>query len=209
MSRCIIVGGAPLEDYEYIRKQVTEDDFVIYCDSGLKHLEKLGVSPDLIIGDFDSHENPDMDVETIVLPTAKDDTDTAYAASEAIRRGFRDILLVGVTGGREDHTLVNMYLLFKCEKYGIKACIIDDYSEMEVLSPGKTAYIEDSCLYFSLINMTGTAQGITIRNAKFNLENAKIEIENQYATSNEVLPGKTAEVSILEGRVLLMKVRRE
>lgn len=209
MNRCVIVGGANLEDYDYIRRQVTEEDFIIYCDSGLKHLEKLGVSPDLIIGDFDSHENPHMEVETIVLPTVKDDTDTAYAAGEAIKRGFRDILLVGVTGGREDHTLVNMYLLFKFDRYGIKACIIDDYSEMEVLSPGRKAYIEDSYLYFSLVNMTGIAQGITVKNAKFNLRNAEIESENQYATSNEVLPGKVAEVSIREGRVLLMKVRRE
>lgn len=205
----MIVGGAPISDYEYIRERVKEDDFIIYCDSGLKHREKLGVTPDLIVGDFDSYENPHLDVETIVLPRKKDDTDTAYAAGEAIKRGCRDIVLVGVTGGREDHTLVNMFLLFKFDTYGIKACIIDDYAEMEVLSPGRTAKIEDTYLYFSLVNMTGIAQGITVKNAKFPLSNAEIESENQYATSNEVLPGKTAEVSIREGRLLLLKVRRE
>jgi thiamine pyrophosphokinase len=188
---------------------VNKEDFFIYCDSGLKHKEKLGVSPNLIIGDFDSHSNPYLDIETIVLPVMKDDTDTAYAAKEAIRRGFRDIILCGVTGGRQDHTLVNIFLLFKFDSYGIKARIIDDYAEMEVLSPGRTVLIEDCYLYFSLVNMTGIARGITIKNAKYNLSNAKIESENQYATGNEVLPGKTAEVSIEEGRVLLLKVRRE
>jgi len=209
MKRCIIIGGAPICDYEYIRERVNKEDFFIYCDSGLKHMEKLGVSPNLIIGDFDSHSNPYLDIETIVLPVMKDDTDTAYAAKEAIKRGFRDIILCGVTGGRQDHTLVNIFLLFRFDSYGIKARIIDDYAEMEVLSPGSTALIEDCYPYFSLVNMTGIAQGITIKNAKYNLSNAKIESENQYATGNEVLPGKTAEVSIREGKVLLLKVRRE
>lgn len=209
MKRCMIIGGAPIYDYEYIRERMKKEDFIIYCDSGLKHREELGASPDLIIGDFDSHENPYLDIETVVLPGMKNDTDTAYAAGEAIKRGFWDIILVGVTGGREDHTLVNIFLLFKFDNYGIKACIIDDYAEMEVLSPGRTARIEDFYLYFSLLNMTGIAQGITIKNAKFNLSNAEIESENQYAVSNEVLPGKMAEVSIKKGRVLLLKVRRD
>ena len=59
--------------------------------------------------------------------------------------------------------------------------------------------------FFSLINMTGTARGITIRNAKFPLENAEITSDYQYATSNEVLAGKTAEIIVGEGRLLLIK----
>ncbi len=208
MSRCVIIGGADITDYESIRKLVKEEDFNIFCDSGLKHMEKLGIRPDLIVGDFDSYEKPYMDVETIVLPREKDDTDTAYAAGEAIRRGFRDVLLIGAAGGREDHTLVNLFLLFRFDTCGIRARLADDYSEMEVVSK-EPAYIEDSCLYFSLVNMTGTAKGITIKNAKFPLENAEITSEYQYGTSNEVLPGKTAEVRVKEGRVLLIKVRRE
>ncbi len=38
-------------------------------------------------GDFDSHEKPETDRETIVLPVKKDDTDTVFAAKEAMRRG--------------------------------------------------------------------------------------------------------------------------
>ena len=209
MKRCIIVGGAPIEEYGYLRSRLTEEDYMIYCDSGLKHMEKLGLAPDLIIGDFDSHENPHMDIETIVLPTVKDDTDTAYAAKEAIKRGFRNIILIGAAGGRQDHTLVNLFLLFRFDTHGIRACLLDDYSEMEVLSPGRTAYIDDSCPYFSLVNMTGTARGISIKNAKYNLDHAEIESENQYATSNEVLPGKAAEITVREGRLLVIRVRRE
>lgn len=208
MSKCVIIGGAGIRDYDSIKEYLKEDDFNIFCDSGLKHMEKLGVHPDLIIGDFDSYKNPHLDVETIVLPREKDDTDTAYAAGEAIRRGFKDVLMIGAGGGREDHTLVNIYLLFRFDTCGIRARIVDDYSEMEVVSE-KTAYIEDSCLYFSLLNMTGKAKGVTIKNARFPLQNGEIPVERQYGTSNEVLPGQTAEVSVLEGRLLLIKVRKE
>ncbi|MBQ2431924.1 MAG: thiamine diphosphokinase, partial [Peptococcaceae bacterium] len=74
-KRCVIIGGADINNYDYIRTCFTKDDFFIFCDSGLKHLEGLQVMPSLIVGDFDSHENPHMDVETIVLPCEKDDTD--------------------------------------------------------------------------------------------------------------------------------------
>ena len=78
-KRCVIVGGADIGNYDRIRERLRPEDYVVFCDSGLKHLEALGVRPGLIVGDFDSHENPHMDVETIVLPCEKDDTDTVYA----------------------------------------------------------------------------------------------------------------------------------
>ena len=89
------------------------------------------------------------------------------------------------------------------EKKGI---IIDDYSEMEIVSY-KPAYIEDSFAFFSLLNVTGTAKGITIENAKYPLDNAEITCEYQYGISNEVLPGKRVKVSVLNGKLLLIKDR--
>ena len=65
MGRCVIVGGADINKYAFIREKLCADDYVIFCDSGLKHLESLQVQPSLIVGDFDSHENPHLDVETI------------------------------------------------------------------------------------------------------------------------------------------------
>ena len=58
MERCVIVGGADISGYEYIKSQIRDDDFFIYCDGGLKHMEKLDRKPGLIVGDFDSHEDP-------------------------------------------------------------------------------------------------------------------------------------------------------
>lgn len=206
MSRCIIVGGADINNYDYIRTSLQSDDYVIFCDSGLKHLSALQVKPSLIVGDFDSHENPHLDTETIVLPCEKDDTDTVYAMKEAIKRGFDTFLLIGVVGGRLDHTLGNISMLLYLDSHGCKGTIIDDYSEMEIISSAP-AYIEDKYEFFSLLNITGCAKGITIQNAKYPLNDGEITCDYQYGVSNEVLPGKTAIVSVHEGKLLLIKDR--
>ena len=209
MRRCVIIGGASIGDYGTVSAKLRQDDYMIYCDCGLRHMDGLGAEPDLIVGDFDSYSNPEFDTETIVLPCEKDDTDTVFAVKEALRRGFEDFLLIGVVGERLDHTLGNVSILLMLDSTGKKGTIIDDYSEMEIVSDrcGKPCIIDDSYVYFSLINISGTARGVTIRGAKYPLENAEITCEYQYGVSNEVLPGCTAEVSVGEGRLLLVKVR--
>lgn len=204
MKRCVIVGGADINNYEYIKSCLRNDDFIVFCDSGLKHLESLQVKPGLIVGDFDSHDNPQLDVETIVLPCEKDDTDTVFAVKEALKRGFDDFLLIGVVGARLDHTLGNVSILLYLDALGKKGTIIDDYSEMEIVS-SEPVYIDDSFAYFSLLNISGIAKGITIENAKYPLNNAEITCEYQYGVSNEVTPEMTAKVTVKEGKLLLIK----
>ncbi len=201
----MIVGGADIARYDRVRAHLREDDFFICCDSGLRHRAALGVAPDLIVGDFDSHEDPHLNVETIVLPREKDDTDTVFAVKEALRRGFQDFLLVGVIGGRLDHTLGNVSILLMLDAQGKTAAAVDDFSELEVVSR-RPVEIDGRYAYFSLLNVTGVARGITIRNAKYPLTDAEITCEYQYGVSNEVLPGRTAEVSLEIGRLLLIKV---
>ena len=207
MERCVIVGGADISGYEYIKSQIRDDDFFIYCDGGLKHMEKLDRKPGLIVGDFDSHEDPHMDIETITLSCEKDDTDTYFAVKEAIKRGYEDFLLIGVVGNRFDHTMGNISILLYLDSRGKKGMIIDDYSVMQIVSD-EPVYIDDSYSYFSLLNISGTAKGIDITGAKYPLENGEITPEYQYGISNEVLPGKAAGVSVKEGRLLLVKVLR-
>lgn len=204
MRRCVIIGGAEIRTYDRVRSYFQPDDFFIFCDCGLRHQSPLGVTPDLIVGDFDSHARPETDTETIVLPVRKDDTDTVFAAKEALRRGFTDFLLLGVSGGRMDHTLVNVYLLVLLREAGAAALLVDDWSEMELVG-AEPVEIPDSFPYYSLLNITGTARGITETGCKFPLENAEITCAYQYGTSNEVLPGQTARVMVNEGLLLLIK----
>ena len=205
MGRCVIVGGADINKYAFIREKLCADDYVIFCDSGLKPLENLQVQPSLIVGDFDSHENPHLDVETIVIPCEKDDTDTVFAVKEAIKRGFDDFLLIGVIGARLDHTLGNVSILLYLDSHGKKGCIIDDYSEMEIVSD-KPVSISDRYSFFSLLNITGCAKGITITGAKYPLVDGEITCEYQYGVSNEVLPRENAVVTVNYGKLLLIKI---
>ncbi len=204
--RCVIIGAAEISDYNFIKSYFKNDDFFIFCDGGLNHAENLGIKADLIIGDFDSHLKPETNVETITLPCEKDDTDTYYAVKEAINRGFEEFLLIGVVGGRFDHSLGNIAILkylFDLGKFGI---IVDDYSEMQIIG-NECAYIDGSFSYFSLLNIYGKAKGIDVINAKYPLKNAEITTEYQYGISNEVVSGKTASVSVKNGNLLLIKVK--
>ena len=201
MKRCVIVGSASINDYARIKEYIKEDDYAVYCDGGLKHLEGLGKRPDLIVGDFDSHENPHLDVETIVLPCVKDDTDTSYSFKECIKRGFDHFVFLGCVGER----LGNVSFLIKIKDLGLNGVMIDDYSLMCVVGEdGET--VDDSFSFFSLISLSDKCEGVTIRDAKYPLEDAVIDSGFQYAVSNEVIKGKESKVTVKKGNLLLIKI---
>ena len=204
MRRAVIVGSAKINNYEKIKEYLKEDDFFVYCDGGLKHMEKLGVKPNLIVGDFDSHENPHMDSETIVLPCEKDDTDTCHALKVCVERGFKDFLFIGCIGERMDHTMGNVSLLIMLKEKGLSGIMLDDYSEISIVKEEEC--IDDSFSYFSLITLSDISEGITIKNAKYPLENASLKSGFQLGISNEVIRGSAATVSCKSGNLLLIKV---
>ncbi len=219
MERCIIIGAAEIGDYTRAKKYIKDEDFVIYCDGGLRHFSegRLERKPDLAVGDFDSYpleayqrlEYLSGQTETIVLPCEKDDTDTVFAMKEALRRGYRDFIFLGVIGGRLDHTLGNVYMLEYLAKAGAQGKLIDDFSKIQLISEGQTALVAEDALYFSLLNISGMAQGITIEGAKYPLRNGEIESRYQYGVSNEVLPGQTARITVAKGSLLLITVDKE
>ena len=211
MSRCVIVAAGQILDYERAKSFLQPDDFFIFCDGGLIHADGLGLKPDLIVGDFDSCDSEDLarwkdSCETVRLPREKDDTDTLFAVKLAVERGVDDFLLLGAMGGRFDHALGNISILLYLHGLGKKAILVDDYSVMQVVG-SEPFYIEDNCSYFSVLTVAGDVSGVNIKNAKYPLENAKLSADFQLGISNEVLPGKTAEVSVEKGRILVVIVR--
>ena len=208
MVRCVIVSGAPIGDYSRIRRYLRPDDFFVFCDGGLRHRAGLQAEADLIVGDFDSHEKPAGGAEIIALPREKDNTDTVFAAREAVRRGFGDFLLLGAAGGRMDHTIGNLSLLHWLDKQGKTAMLADDWSDIRPVSRNRVL-IPDSVKYFSLLNICGTARGVDITGAKYPLNGGEIRTDWQYGISNEVIPGETASVSVQEGSLLLMQIYRD
>jgi len=224
MKRCVIIGAADIANYKKIKEFLSSDDFYIFCDGGIKHQKALDVKPDLIVGDFDSADFASIDFESfkaysraeaeskpeiIKLPCEKDDTDVFFAVKEAVRRGFEDFLLLGVIGQRFDHSLCNLSVLLYLYENKKSALLVDDYSEMQVIgseSLKNPATISDAYSYFSLMCPFGDVSGVSIKNAKYPLENAEIKCSYQFGISNEVLNKKTAFVSVKSGLLLLIKI---
>lgn len=205
-NRCVVIAGGEIHNYPYLSSLLKDDDYFVYADCGLRHQEGLGRKPDLIVGDFDSFQNPLSSVETLVLPKEKDDTDSRYAVKEGLARGFKEFLLLGFLGGRFDHSLGNLYILQFLYEEGCKALLVDDYSEMEIVGKDPV-YIDSSFPFFSLLNIAGKAEGISIKGAKYPLENGVINASFQYGISNEVIPLTNAEVRVAKGTLLLIKDR--
>ena len=201
--RAVVIAGGEIISYERVRSFLKPEDYYIFCDSGLFHKEGLNVEPDLIIGDFDSHEKVDTGSEIITLPEMKDDTDSLSGVKLALKRGFKDFLLLGMTGRRMDNTLCNLYLLSYIKSHDGKALIVDDWSEMEVVEK-EEVFISDSYAYFSLIAWKGKCEGVNIENALYPLSSAVIEPEYQYGISNEPLKGGSR-VWVEKGSLLLIK----
>ncbi len=205
--RAAIIGGAPINNYDAVRAYLRADDFIVACDAGLSHTDALGIVPDLIVGDFDSHPHPDTDIETIFLPREKDDTDTVYAVRECVRRGFCDFLLLGVFGARLDHTIGNIGILLYLDSLGLSALAVDDSGDMRVVSRAPVTVGE--CAYFSLLAVDGVDSAIlSVTGAKYSVSHAAFGVEYQYGVSNEIADGAPcAAVTVDRGRVLLYRVR--
>lgn len=204
MSRCVIVGGADINDYNRIKKYLKNDDYFIFCDSGLKHKDYLKAVPNLIIGDFDSYKMPEnSEIPIIKLPCEKDYTDTFSGLLEGEKRGFSQFLIIGVIGNRLDHTLANVSMLKYLSEKGKIGKIIDDYSEISIIE--KECIIEkNECSYFSLISLSERLEGVCIKGAKYPLDNAVIKNSFQLGVSNE--PCEKTFVHIEKGDALLVKV---
>ena len=129
-----------------------------------------------------------------------------FAVKLALERGYSDFLLLGAMGGRFDHALGNVSILLYLNGLGKKAVLVDDYSVMQIVGR-QPFYIEDSCSYFSVLTVAGNVDGVNIKNAKYPLENAELSVDFQLGISNEVLPGKVAEVSVENGRLLVVVVK--
>ena len=204
-KRCVILSGGPIFDYSKIKPMILPTDYIIAADRGLHHAACMGITPHLAVGDFDSHQTPDIKIDTVQLPCEKDDTDTYYAVKEALSRGYRDILILGATGGRSDHMLANLYTLLYIKQKGAVGTMADEYCLITPVCG--TATVNGDYPYFSLVTVAGQAKGVTITGAKYPLQDGIIDPCYQYGVSNQVLPGQTAHIKVESGEVLLILSR--
>ena len=179
------------------------EDFVIAADGGLRRLQPCGVTPQLIVGDFDSLGYVPQGVRVVRHSPIKDQTDMDLAAREAIKEGCDELLLFGGTGGRFAHTLANLQLLAALEKQGIAAYLIDETTTATALCGG-TLFFSETCRGFlSVFAHGGAADGVTLRGLKYPLTNAQLTPDFPLGVSNE-FTGAPAAVTVQNGMVLVL-----
>lgn len=157
----------------------------IGVDRGIEILVNQGIKPIYAIGDFDSIKNKDLLVQLEIerLPTRKDITDSHAAIDYAISKGYDEIDVYGVTGGRLDHFLSAMCLL---EKYrNVKIKIINKQNVIELLKPGKHKIDQDDYKYFSLFALDNSY--IDIEHAQYPLNNYYLRREDPLCVSNQTI----------------------
>lgn len=200
---CAIISGgerAPLTGIEHA-------DFVIACDKGLEYASAAGVRPDLIIGDFDSYSGALPEgVPVTRLKAEKDDTDTMSAVRCALERGFSRIDIYCALGGRLDHLFANIQTMAFAVKGGADAHIIGGNEELFAFTGKTVTFPEREGWSLSVFALGGRCGNVSIRGAKYCLENAVVESSFPIGTSNQWLSGEI-EISVGSGVILVMCCR--
>lgn len=202
--RCVIISGSPDTNVEEIKSLCTSDDFIVCADSGYSFAKKAGLTPNLIIGDFDSlKEELPQNTEVVKLNTHKDDTDTEHCVMECIRRGYKDFLLLGSIGGRTDHTFANIATLAFLSEYNYKGIARNNGEEIRILKEGSYEMNNKKGLIFSVFPYGCESVNVTYKGAEYMLNNKTLTYNVSRGISN-VFVDDEAEITINRGRAILL-----
>ena len=202
MKTCIIFGNADISDYSFIRP-ISAEDFVISADGGWRHLKRLGIRPNLFIGDMDSlQETIPEDIKKECYQPEKDDTDTFFAVKYAIKQGFNDLVILGGIGSRFDHTYCNVLALNYCFERNVKAVLINKNNKIELLDK-KAVINKDKYNYFSFYAFLEDCIKLTTRGTQYDLTDYDLTVKCPLAQSNSFKDDNIT-VSYESGKLLLI-----
>ncbi|MBQ4516536.1 MAG: thiamine diphosphokinase [Clostridia bacterium] len=204
--RAVIIAGGEFKNPDFYRNLINDSDNVICADGGYMSAQKMGIVPDVVIGDFDSYPQnmAQAKTEKIVLPTEKDKTDTHECVCYAIEHGFDEIMLFGATGTRLDHTIANIHLLKIALDNNVKMKIVDEHNEV-YLTDNELSLKKGEGQHVSVLPI-GRAEGISSTGLYYPMTDAVMEFGNPYGVSNE-FNGDEATVSVKNGLLLVILSR--
>ncbi len=206
--KAIVIAGGDISAPAFYKPFVSEADFVICADSGYLNAKKIGVVPDLVIGDFDSmaqNELPDS-VERVVLPVEKDETDLHTCIHYAMEQGAEEILVFGGRGSRLDHSLAAISLAYMAYLQGVRVRLIDAHNELLIFS-GEIELKKREGYHISLLPLTETS-GIYTEGLYYPVHGGKMNWGNPYGVSNEFV-ADNAKIRVESGVMMLILSRDE
>lgn len=181
-SLCHIVAAA---DFEPRYFTPCEGDFIIAADAGMRHLEKLNIRPELILGDFDSLGFVPTEGRVERIPLKKDFTDSHYALMRAKELGFDTAILYGCTGGKRfDHSLANLQVLLWAEENDLRAFMIGTGFCITAIKGAALSFPQKKIDNLSLFPFSGTVENINIKNCLYELDGDSLYPADTLGVSN-------------------------
>jgi len=200
-KRCYIAGAG-----EFNASILPEQsDYVIAADNGYTALLSQGITPDMVVGDFDSLGRVPDHPNVVQSPAEKDDTDMMLAVKLGLELDYKTFIINGGLGGRLDQTLANMQILVYITErnalgilIGQTTCVTAVRNEKVIFSkaatPGNT---------ISVFSTGDRAEGVTLKGLKYPLDNATLTNTYPIGVSNE-FTGSTASISVKNGTLIII-----
>lgn len=199
MRECVIFCAA---EFDSLARHISRDAFVIAADGGLRHTQKLGISPDAVIGDFDSLGFTPEGAN--VYPVEKDDTDAMLAVRLGLEQGCDEFLLYGsLDGPRLDHTVANFQTLQFLADRGAFGYLVGNTAMVTVVKNGVLRFPSGLSGNISVFCMGADAQGVTETGLFYGLENGTLTSGFPLGVSNH-FTGKEAGISVENGSLLVL-----
>lgn len=203
VMHCVIIAGSPETDLEFIKSTVKDNDYVICADKGYLYAKNAGITPDVVVGDFDSFigEITD-DCEVITLNPIKDDTDTIHSIDIALELGYNEFTIIGALGGRIDHSFANISALEYIHQKGAKGVLLSPTERVEFLSEGNYTYSYKNKT-FSLFPFGCGEVCVSYEGVFYPLDNYRIKSSIPLGISN-VFTCEKSKISIYDGNAILI-----
>lgn len=210
---CLIVTGGNV-DLNLLNNYYNsnKDSLVIAVDKGLESLYKLNIIPDHIVGDLDSvnatilkhyQNNPQITIHKYI--PEKDYTDTDIALKLAIKLAASNITIIGATGTRIDHMLANIHVLTYALDSKIPCHILDSNNKIYLINDSaKLNKDEAHGKYISLIPLTTSVEGLTLKGFKYPLNNYCLTIGKSLGISNEIIQDN-ATINLKSGTLIVIE----
>ena len=198
-ARCFIVGAGEFTGHY----SPGEDDYVIAADAGFPALVSRGVTPDLVVGDFDSLGFTPEHPNVVLCAAEKDDTDMMLAVRQGLSRGYRSFVIDGGTDGRLDHTLANFQILSFLAENGARGVLLGRDMCAAAVRNGSLRFLSGGSGYVSVFCAGERARGVSLSGLKFPLHDAELTFVYPLGVSNE-FTGESAAVSVLDGSLIVI-----
>ena len=195
--QAVVALGGELNDSALVRSALDGAGLIVAADGGARRLAALGMSPHVLIGDFDSLSPDELSdhraagAAIVQHPAPQQRTDADVAIEEALARGAISLIALGVFGGdRLDHELGSLELLAGDRLRDIPTWAVDGWTAIAVLhgrGVAETRFHGAPGDYASVVPITDRVEGVETVGLKWPLSDAVLERGRGQGISNELI----------------------